>query len=130
MKNCPCNPTKEYKDCCAIVHKDISKATTAQQLMRSRYSAFVRGDVAYLQRSHFSDLRPNKKQAKDIEKWAKSVTWIKLDVLKTTDGLENDTTGTVEFKAFYLEEGEMQVIHELSRFCKENNHWVYQDQID
>lgn len=129
MKNCPCNPKKEYKDCCAIIHKDISQATTAEQMMRSRYSAFVLSDVAYLQRSHLSSLRPNKQQAKDLEKWTKSVNWIKLNVLNTTDGLENDTTGTVEFKAFYLQKGKVQVLHEVSRFCKENDHWVYQDQI-
>ena len=38
---CPCNTDKEYKDCCLKAHKNILSVTTAEQLMRSRYSAFV-----------------------------------------------------------------------------------------
>tara|TARA_R110001583_G_scaffold14849_6_gene61795 strand:+ start:20 stop:325 length:306 start_codon:yes stop_codon:yes gene_type:complete len=93
--------------------------------MRSRYSAFVLANIDYLQKSHHSKTRPSKKENRDIEKWTKSVKWLKLEVLKTTKGIANDTIGTVEFKAFFMENGAINVIHENSKFSIENNHWVY-----
>lgn len=122
---CPCNPTKKYNECCEKAHKNIASVATAEELMRSRYSAFVLGNIAYLQQSHCSRTRPSKKEKKEIEQWAKSVNWLKLEVLKTSKGNLEHTTGTVEFKAFFMEKGEVQVIHENSLFNIENKHWVY-----
>ena len=115
---CPCNPAKKYSECCQKAHQNINTVTTAEQLMRSRYSAFVLANVNYLQKSHHSTTRPNKQEKRDIEKWTKSVNWLQLEILNTTED-------TVEFKASFKENGSVQVIHENSKFCKENNHWVY-----
>ncbi|MDV7187427.1 YchJ family metal-binding protein [Lutibacter sp. TH_r2] len=115
---CPCNPEKDYKNCCQIAHKNINSATTAEQLMRSRYSAFVLANIDYLQKSHHSSTRPTKKEKREIEKWTTSVNWLKLEVL-------NSTSDTVEFKAYFMENGSINVIHENSKFVKENGHWVY-----
>ena len=115
---CPCNPAKKYSECCQKAHQNIKTVTTAEQLMRSRYSAFVLANVNYLQKSHHSTTRPNKQEKRDIEKWTKSVNWLQLEILNTTED-------TVEFKASFKENGSIQVIHENSKFCKENNHWVY-----
>jgi len=122
---CPCDPTKKYSDCCKKAHQDIFTVTTAEVLMRSRYSAFVLANIWYLQKSHHSSTRPSKDEKRAIEKWAKSVDWLKLDVKTTTGGSADDDTGTVVFKAFFIENGAMNVIHENSTFCKENKHWVY-----
>jgi len=122
---CPCNSVKSYSDCCQKAHKNIHSVTSAEVLMRSRYSAFVLTNIAYLQKSHHSRTRPSNREKKDIEKWAKSVSWIKLEVIEAKDGVLNDKIGTVEFKAFFMEDGAMNVIHENSKFCKEHNHWVY-----
>lgn len=51
--------------------------------------------------------------------------WIKLGVLETAKGNENDTDGTVTFNAYFYENGKVEVIHEKSAFLKENNHWTY-----
>jgi len=53
------------------------------------------------------------------------VDWLKLDVLAITGGTADDATGTVAFKAFFMENGVMNVIQENSSFCKENGYWVY-----
>jgi SEC-C motif-containing protein len=118
MMQCPCNPNKKYSDCCQKAHQNINAVTSAEELMRSRYSAFVLANIEYLQKSHHSTTRPSKREKKEIEKWTKSVNWLKLEVLNTT-------RDTVEFKAFFMENGAINVIHENSKFCKENNHWVY-----
>ncbi|CAL2104534.1 Sec-C motif domain protein [Tenacibaculum sp. 190130A14a] len=122
---CPCNPNKKYIDCCKIAHTNIDDVTTAEQLMRSRYSAFVLADIAYLQKSHHTTTRPNKREKKEILQWTKSVQWLKLEVLNTSKGGSNDIIGTVEFKAYFIENGQIDIIHENSTFSKENNHWVY-----
>lgn len=100
------------------------KAATAEQLMRSRYSAFVLANGEYLMQSHHSKTRPLFRK-KSIVQWVKSVQWIKLEVLETSKGLENDTKGTVTFNAHFYENGKAAVINEKSAFVKENNHWVY-----
>ncbi|OSY89534.1 Sec-C motif domain protein [Tenacibaculum holothuriorum] len=123
--NCPCNPSKKYSECCKPIHEDIQKAFTAEQLMRSRYSAFVLANVDYLQKSHHSTTRPSKKEKREILSWTKSVQWLKLEVLHTTKGTTSDTKGTVEFKAYFMENGSIDIIHENSFFSKENGHWVY-----
>ncbi|RLK00414.1 YchJ family protein [Tenacibaculum discolor] len=115
---CPCNSNKKYSDCCQKAHQNIHSVTSAEALMRSRYSAFVLANIDYLQKSHHSSTRPSKREKKEILAWTKSVNWIKLEVLHTTET-------TVEFKAFFMENGNIDVIHENSLFCKENDHWVY-----
>lgn len=122
---CPCNPSKKYSDCCEKAHQNIQTVLTAEVLMRSRYSAFVLADINYLKKSHYSSIRPSDKENKEILQWTKSVEWIKLEVLNTTKGTKKDLTGTVEFKAFFIENAKIDVIYENSSFCKENNHWVY-----
>ena len=122
---CPCNPSKKYSDCCEKAHQNIQTVLTSEVLMRSRYSAFVLADINYLKKSHHSSIRPSDKENKEILQWTKSVEWIKLEIINTTKGTQIDLTGTVEFKAFFIENGKIDVIHENSSFCKQNNHWVY-----
>ena len=122
--NCYCGNEKPYANCCGKAHKDLSKAKTAEQLMRSRYSAFVLANGDYLMATHHTSTRPIKEK-KAIVNWAKSVKWIKLEVLETSEGQENDTKGTVTFNAYFFENGKVDVIHEKSAFVRENNHWSY-----
>ncbi|WP_299436268.1 YchJ family metal-binding protein [uncultured Aquimarina sp.] len=124
MSKCYCGRQKAYDLCCGSIHKDSTIAFTAEDLMRSRYSAFVLANGDYLMKSHHSSTRPLKEK-KSIVKWAKSVKWVKLEVLHTTKGSISDEDGAVEFKAFYFENGTLEVIHENSAFVKENGSWVY-----
>ena len=125
---CYCGRLQTYADCCGVIHKDITKAATAEDLMRSRYSAFVIADGDYLMKSHHSSTRPLKEK-KSIVRWAKSVKWVKLEVVYTTQGSSIDQEGTVCFNAFYLENLQLQVIKEHSKFVKENGNWMYLDVI-
>lgn len=122
---CPCNTTKQYSDCCEKAHLNIKSVLTAEALMRSRYSAFVLANINYLHESHHSTTRPSNKERKEILQWTKSVQWLKLEIINIKEDISNNLTGKVEFKAFFLENGKVDIIHENSSFCKENNHWVY-----
>ncbi|RED46464.1 SEC-C motif-containing protein [Winogradskyella eximia] len=122
--NCYCGTNKTYQDCCKVFHLNKGKTETAEQLMRSRYSAFVLADGDYLMATHHSSTRPIKEK-KAIVKWAKSVQWIRLEVLETSKGSINDVEGIVTFNAYFFENGKVDVINEKSAFVKENNQWFY-----
>ncbi len=122
--NCYCGQEKTYANCCEIIHKNREKALTAEQLMRSRYSAFVLANGDYLMQSHHKSTRPLKEK-KALVKWAKSVNWIKLDIQDTTQGQQHQNAGTVTFNAYFFENGKVDCIHEKSAFIKEDNLWYY-----
>ncbi|OHX64720.1 YchJ family protein [Flammeovirga pacifica] len=126
IENCPCGSGRAYDGCCGIAHHNIENVITAEQLMRSRYTAFTMANGEYLNLSHHSKTRPqSRRERRDLVKWAKSVKWDHLEVVQCIKGGESDDTGVVEFKAYFKDSGGLQVIHEKSTFIKENGHWVY-----
>lgn len=92
--------------------------------MRSRYSAFVVLDPLYLLRTWHSSTRP---ADLDLDP---GIRWTGLDVLATTGGSAFHNDGTVEFRAHYETHGEAGSQHELSRFVREDGHWVYLDAVE
>jgi SEC-C motif-containing protein len=123
-KLCPCGSNCNFNDCCELIINAKKEASTCEELMRSRYTAFTMANVDYLMRSHHSETRPIKEQHQ-IKRWAQSVQWMGLVILNTQGGDANDEIGYVEFKALYLEDGQMQQIHEKSLFKRENHQWRY-----
>ena len=117
---CPCGTELTYSQCCRPLHEGKA-ATTAEALMRSRYSAYVLGDAAYIHRSWHSSTRPSKKSlTQPIH-----IQWERLEIVKTEVGQAEDQDGMVEFIAYFAEHGQAQQLHELSRFIREKNRWVY-----
>src|SRR5690606_10293798 len=107
--NCYCGNNKTYNDCCEVFHLNQGKTETAEQLMRSRYSAFVIANGDYLMQTHHSSSRPTSEKEAIIQ-WAQSVDWIKLEIINTTKGLKNDNEGTVTFNAYFYENGNVEII--------------------
>lgn len=120
---CYCGNLKSYSDCCERFHLENDTAKTAEELMRSRYSAFATQNFTYLlktqdpQTSQLFDLDSNKK-------WAASVTFIKLEILNSR---QMHNTGFVEFNAHYKIKttGEMHIHHEKSQFKLDQGQWFY-----
>jgi SEC-C motif-containing protein len=108
-------------ECCGRLHDGTASAGTAEQLMRSRYSAFAVGDPAYLLDTWHSDTRP---QTLDLDP---DVRWTGLEVLAVTGGGLLATEGTVEFRAHHLLDGLQGSQHEDSRFVREDGRWRYLD---
>ncbi len=97
-------------------------APTAEALMRSRFSAFAKKNEAYLLASWDSTTRPQKIDlAKDVAEWQD------LEIVSVKKGKTSDSKGVVEFKAFYLLDGERHTMNEISRFRKVNGLWYYLD---
>jgi len=118
---CPCGSGLPYAGCCGRLHDGTANAATAEQLMRSRYSAFVVGDAAYLLDTWHSGTRP---RSLDLDE---EVRWTGLDVLGTTGGSLLEAEGTVEFRAHHRVGGRPGAQHERSRFVREGGRWRYLD---
>jgi SEC-C motif-containing protein len=118
---CPCGLPADYSDCCGKLHSGLAQAATAEQLMRSRYSAFAVRDVPYLLRSWHPDTRPAEL---DLDP---RLSWEGLEILGSTEGGPFHTTGTVEFRAHYRERGTSGTLQENSRFVRHDGAWVYLD---
>jgi SEC-C motif-containing protein len=121
---CPCQSGNEYPACCGRLHSGDARAATAEQLMRSRYSAFAVGDAAYLLRSWHPRTRPATIELDE------SVRWLRLDIDRTVRGGMLDTEGIVEFTAHSRRDGRRTSQHEISRFEKVSGDWVYLDAVD
>ena len=118
--HCPCGSGKLHDDCCGPLHSGAARAATAEQLMRSRFSAFAVGDAAYLLRSWHSSTRPARLELD------RATQWIRLEILDTQDGGPFHTSGTVRFRAHYRERGgAAQFMEENSTFSREDGAWVY-----
>lgn len=125
--NCYCSWGKNFEDCCQPFLEGTAKPQTAEELMRSRFSAYAVCAVEYLLRSTHPSTRKFH-IAEDIENWAKTNTWEKLEIISKSNGEAKDKSGTVEFKAYYLnEENEPQIHHEKSNFRKELGKWFFVD---
>lgn len=123
--DCPCGRqhakgrTLAYAACCGQAHTGQQPAPDAETLMRSRYSAFVRGDAPYLLATWHASTRP---ASIDLEEGAK---WLGLDIRQhRSTGAD---TAEVEFVARFRVAGRAVRQHELSRFVREGGRWFYLD---
>jgi SEC-C motif-containing protein len=118
---CPCGSGRAYGDCCGPFLAGTAVPETAEQLMRSRYSAYVQGDADWLRATWHPATRRSRI---DLDA---QVRWIGLQILATRDGGRDDTKGTVEFVARYKSGGRAHRLHERSRFQRRNGVWFYVD---
>ena len=126
MKNkiCPCGSSLSFEECCKPIIDRTTEAQTAEQLMRSRYTAFTLADAGYLLKSWAEEARQYEDKD-DLRRWAKSVQWVKLNVIETENGMADDDKGYVTFQAFYRDKGKLRKIEERSYFEKRNGKWYY-----
>jgi SEC-C motif domain protein len=119
---CPCGLASPYEACCGRWHTAASRglAPDAEALMRSRYSAFVLGNLDYLRDSWHASTRPAV-----IDPLPSGLRWLGLEVRHhVTQGAEH---ATVEFVARSKLDGRASRLHEISRFVREDGRWYYLD---
>ncbi len=124
MIECPCGRPKEYTQCCGEVIAGSRAADTAEDLMRARYCAYVRGELGYL----WGTLHPKSRKGHDPEStrdWSENSKWLGLEIVKTEEGGVDDSVGQVEFIARYERDGEVQEHHELSHFRRFEGEWAF-----
>ena len=116
---CPCGRSGGCQACCARYIGTGVPAPDAESLMRSRYTAFVRGDAAHLLATWHPGTRPASIELDE------GVKWLGLEVRRQT--AVDDSHAEVEFVARSRLQGRGQRLHERSRFVREGGHWFYVD---
>ncbi len=85
--------------------------------MRSRYTAFVRGDIDYLLQTWHPDYRPPDLTLQE------DIRWLGLSILDAP-AVQGDTA-EVEFEARLLSAGQVDALHERSSFVRDAGRWLY-----
>ena len=93
---------------------------TAEELMRSRYVAFVLKNKEYLLKTWL-----HKKTLSSEQLFEDTIQWVSLEIMETVKGQATDSTGIVEFKATFEKKGFKTILQERSEFKKERGLWFY-----
>ena len=124
---CPCGG-ECYATCCEPLHLGTARPETAEQLMRSRYSAFSRNLIDYLIETHPSP-EPMAERRQALKASNRGVRWTRLRISASEAGGSADLSGTVTFEAHYRQSGQTHVLRECSRFGREGEElvgrWLY-----
>lgn len=124
IPSCPCKSGRPFAECCSPFLEAERLPDTAQQLMRSRYSAFATGKISYLKETLWPKYQPEFDFAATAN-WAAENHWSGLNILRVEKGDAGDREGTVLFEAKYLTGGTLKTHRELSRFRRKSGRWYY-----
>ena len=127
MSQCPCGSLQNYENCCGQFISGNALPETAEQLMRSRYTAFAQGKVEYIKKTLAPESRDDFDES-STKQWSLSSKWKGLKILSTEKGKAGDKKGVVEFVATYEQSGKTIEHHEVSTFRKaDNGQWYFVD---
>lgn len=122
--SCPCGSGKAYAVCCGRFIDQGALPETAEQLMRSRYTAFSLVNEPYLLASWHASTRPSSLDLDQDE----PTKWLGLRIDRVEAGGVADERGVVCFVARWrVGGGKAQRLEECSRFVKEEGRWFYVD---
>ncbi|MEB3753287.1 YchJ family protein [Acinetobacter sp. MD2(2019)] len=121
--HCPCGQG-QYSSCCEPLHLGKAKAETAEQLMRSRYSAFAKQQVDYIVATTAIGQQAQLDRAALLS-WSIDNAWQQLEILNSVPRVDA-SHAMVEFKAYYSD-GQARIHHEQSYFVKHQNAWYFID---
>jgi SEC-C motif-containing protein len=116
---CPCGSGSTFDQCCGRHLDQGAPAPTAEALMRSRYSAYVRLREDYLLATWHPTTRPPQLGLTDEA----PTKWLGLEVRRHEQ--QDADHATVEFVARYKIDGRAHRLHEVSRFVREDGRWLY-----
>lgn len=115
--SCPCGTKLPFAECCKPYLDGTKDAATPELLMRSRYTAFARGDFDYLKKTWHPETVPD--LGTDEPQ-----SWVSLEILEAS--IDDDGEhGEVEFVAKVIVDDRLEVLHEVSDFEKIEGRWVY-----
>ncbi|BDY13611.1 YchJ family protein [Hydrogenimonas cancrithermarum] len=120
---CPCGSGLGYEECCGKFVEGKAHAPTAEALMRSRYAAYALKRADYIvQTALHADNRDS------IASWMEKAEFFRLEIVQTKRGGVLDKKGIVEFRAWFKEEDEEYILHEISAFVKRKGRWYYDEE--
>jgi SEC-C motif-containing protein len=114
--SCHCDQDKPFAECCEPYILGRAAAPDPVSLMRSRYSAYVCQDSAYLLATWHPEFRPTSLHLDSTQKW------LGLKVYHTE--IRGDQ-GEVKFVARYKVDGRGYRLEEHSLFSRIEGRWYY-----
>ena len=99
--DCPCGSGKAYAQCCQPCHRGDARPPSAEALMRSRYSAFVKQLPDYLLATRHPDQRHQDSLAA-LQTSFDNTSWLGL----TAAFRRGDKEDTLFEKSFFKKEGD------------------------
>ena len=121
MTHCPCGSGHPHDACCGP-YLAGDGAPTAEALMRSRYAAFVLGNIDYLGETLAPDIR-HEFDPIEAASTVENADWQGLEIRKLSQGGVEDTEGRVEFVARFRLGKEQRLHHEDCEFQKIDGRW-------
>ncbi|WP_085900605.1 YchJ family protein [Kiloniella majae] len=121
---CPCGSEEIYESCCGSFHSGLALPETAEQLMRSRYSAYVKQNVSYLKETLWPQYQKSFNEIGTLLR-AQDSRWLGLEIIDTFKGQPTDKEGSVEFIARSVVSGVADQQREKSLFRKKGVRWFY-----
>lgn len=115
---CPCGGGP-FADCCGPLLEGKRAAETAEQLMRSRYTAYALGRNDYLLATWHPSTRPASMSADAALKW--------IGLTVEHEHATDPSHAEVRFLARYRLGGRAHRMHEHSRFERMAGRWYYVD---
>lgn len=124
-EKCPCCSGKHYSLCCQPFLSGQAFPASAEQLMRSRYTAYVEKNADYLAATWHSSKRVADLETLLSESFS-GTEWLGLNVTRCNHG-SHENEAFVTFFARYREKERTSAIYECSRFLREDQRWYYID---
>lgn len=118
---CYCGKTLKFEQCCKPIIAGEKSADTAEQLMRSRYSAYCVKECGYIHNTYTNELKAANSEH-EISVFAELAVFIGLTVYQHQ---HDEESATVHFKAEYLCDGFLCQLEEISDFIIEAGQWRY-----
>jgi SEC-C motif-containing protein len=125
MEYCPCGTGNTYLSCCGRFISGKQSASTPEELMRSRYTAYSQVNTDYIAQTMKAPAA-NLFSADKMREASKTTLWAGLEVLKSS---QQKNAGVVEFIAYYYQDDVKNKLHEISEFNFEDGKWFYVDGI-
>lgn len=131
-EKCPCGSDKTYPQCCELIHLKKKSAQTAEDLLRARYSAFVKGKIDFILDTHHGKTK-KEVNIKEIQEWSTQSAWKGLEIVQKEAGDPEDSQGLITFCARYQSTSsdtapdKIEEHWENALFEKEDGEWKFLD---
>lgn len=124
---CLCQSGKIYAECCEPLHLGelLLLPADAQQLMRSRYTAYALRQTDYIVQTTV----PSQQALLDVaalQQWAEQTNWVGLQIVSYQPRVGKKQSA-VEFKAVFDADGEQRIHHENALFVSIDGRWYFVD---
>lgn len=125
---CPCGHNRTMEQCCFPYISGKALPNTAEQLMRSRYTAYTLANIDYIKATMCGPAATGF-DATAAYQWAKTAKWKRLKVTEAYLDPEDSNHAFVTFSAYLIWQGKPQTLSETSEFKCIEKRWFYFDTV-